>query len=136
MLIGNLTKDPELRYTPSGTAVADFRMAINREWTDKEGKKQSETCFVDVVAWQRQAEVCDQFLTKGSQVFVEGRLQLDTWETPQGEKRSRYRVVAQRVQFLGGKGREPQAPSSEEEGAGTPPENKPAPEENTGGMPF
>ncbi len=106
MLIGNLTRDPELRYIPNGTPVADFGMAINREYTDREGEKHSETCFVDIVAWRKQAEICDQFLTKGSLVYVEGRLQLDTWETTQGEKRSRHRVVAERVQFLDFKGRE------------------------------
>ncbi len=111
MLIGNLTRDPELRYIPNGTPVADFGMAINRDYTDKEGEKHSETCFVDVVAWRKQAEICEQFLTKGSLVYVEGRLQLDTWETAQGEKRSRYRVVAERIQFLDLKGRTPKAPS-------------------------
>jgi len=120
MLIGNLTKDPELRYIPNGTPVADFGMAVNREWTDREGEKHSETCFVDVVAWRKQAEVCDQFLTKGSLVYVEGRLQLDTWETPQGEKRSKHRVVAERVQFLDLKRRESKPPSSKEEEQTTP----------------
>jgi single-strand DNA-binding protein len=111
MLIGNLTRDPELRYIPNGTAVADFGMAINRDYTDKEGEKHSETCFVDVVAWRKQAEICEQFLTKGSLVYVEGRLQLDTWETAQGEKRSRHRVVAERIQFLDLKGRGPKTSS-------------------------
>ena len=122
MLIGNLTKDPELRYTPSGTAVADFSMATNRQYTDKDGEKRSDTCFVDIVAWQRQAEVCDKFLTKGSLVYVEGRLQLDTWETQQGEKRSRHRVVAERIQFLDRREREPKASPPEEQGKETPPE--------------
>ncbi|NQT84981.1 single-stranded DNA-binding protein [bacterium] len=143
MLIGNLTKDPELRYTPSGTAVADFRMAINREWTDKEGEKRSETCFVDIVAWRRQAEVCDQFLSKGSLLYVEGRLQLDTWETPQGERRSKHRVVAERVQFLGGKSAgaprpaptEEHRPETPTEGA-SPTESASPPEEGPAGMPF
>jgi single-strand DNA-binding protein len=115
MLIGNLTRDPELRYIPNGTPVADFGMAINREYTDREGEKHSETCFVDVVAWRKQAEICDQFLTKGSLVFVEGRLQLDTWETAQGERRSRHRVVAERVQFLDLKGKGPKTTSPKEE---------------------
>jgi len=139
LLVGNLVRDPELRYTPNGTAVADFRMAINREYVGKEGEARSETCFVDIVAWQRQAEVCNQFLSKGSLVFVEGRLQMDTWETPQGEKRSKYRVVAERVQFLGGKGKEPSAPSSEEPHArssGPPPEADFGPQEQAGPMPF
>jgi len=140
MLIGNLTRDPELRYTPSGTPVADLGMAVNREWTDREGEKRSETCFVDVVAWQKQAEFCDHYLTKGSLVFVEGRLQLDTWETPQGERRSKHRVVARSVQILGGRSKGPKAPSSEEHGVETPPETGSATEGDTTGdttgMPF
>lgn len=120
MLIGNLTRDPELRYLPSGTPVADFGIAINRDYTDKEGEKHSDTLFVDVAAWQRQAEICEKFLTKGSLVYVEGRLQLDAWETPQGEKRSRYRVVAERVQFLDLKERGAK-PSSPPKGPEEPP---------------
>lgn len=107
MLIGRLTRDPELRYLPSGTPVADLGIAINRDYTDREGEKRSDTLFVDVAAWAKQAEICDKFLTKGSLVFIEGRLQLDAWETPQGEKRSRLRVVAERVQFLDLRGRGP-----------------------------
>lgn len=114
MLIGNLTRDPELRYLPSGTPVADFGIAINRDYTDKEGEKRSDTLFLDVAAWQKQAEICEKFLTKGSLVYIEGRLQHDTWETAQGEKRSRYRVVAERIQFLDLKGRTPKAPSHPE----------------------
>ncbi len=102
-LIGNLTADPELRYTPSGTAVADLRLAINNEFTSKDGEKKSDVVFIDVVVWQRQAENCSQYLSKGRPVMVEGRLKLDTWENQQGEKRSKLRVVAQNVQFLGGR---------------------------------
>jgi single-strand DNA-binding protein len=136
LLIGNLTRDPELRYTPSGTAVADLGIAVNREWTDREGEKRSDTCFVDIVAWQKQAEFCERYLTKGSLVFVEGRLQLDTWETPQGEKRSKHRVVARTVQILGGRGREGRSPPSEEKGTEMPTTSAPGPEEEDTGMPF
>lgn len=136
MLIGNLTRDPELRYTPSGTAVADLGIAINREWTDKEGEKRSETCFVNIVAWQRQAEICDKFLTKGSLVYVEGRLQLDTWETPQGEKRSRHRVVAERIQFLDRRERQPKPPSPQEPRPEPPPDTESEPEKRAGDFPF
>ncbi len=136
MLIGNLTREPELRYTPSGTAVADLGMAVNRDWTDKEGEKRTETCFVEVVAWQKLAEICDKFLTKGSLVYVEGRLQLDTWETPQGEKRSKYRVVAERIQFLDRRERQPKPPSSQEQRPEAPPDTQSEPEKGGGDFPF
>ena len=80
MLIGNLTRDPELRYTPKGTAVADIGMAINRVWTNDQGERQEETTFVDVTLWGRQAELAQQYLSKGRPVYIEGRLQMDTWE--------------------------------------------------------
>ncbi len=100
-LAGNLTRDPEVRYTPSGSAVADLNMAINRVYTSGSGEQKEETCFVSVVAWGRQAETCGEYLTKGSPVMVEGSLQFDQWQTESGEKRSRLRVKADRVQFLG-----------------------------------
>jgi single-strand DNA-binding protein len=103
-LIGNLTRDPEIRHTPKGTAVGDLSMAINMVYRTQEGTDKEEVCYVDVVVWGRQAETCKDYLTKGSPVFIEGRLQLDQWETQQGEKRSRLRVRAERVQFLGGRG--------------------------------
>ena len=105
-LIGNLTKDPTLRYTPGGAAVADLRLAVTSSFASKTGEREEETCYVDVVAWGRQAETASEYLKKGSPIFVEGRLQLDTWETAEGEKRSRHRVRAAIVQFLGrGEGR-------------------------------
>ena len=100
-LIGNLTKDPTLRYTPGGAAVADLGLAINSTFLSKTGEKKEEVCFVDVVTWGRQAETASEYLTKGSPIFVEGRLQLDSWETAEGEKRNRLRVRAARIQFLG-----------------------------------
>ena len=100
-LIGNLTKAPTLRYTPGGAAVADLGLAINSTFISKTGEKKEEVCFVDVVTWGRQAETASEYLTKGSPIFVEGRLQLDSWETAEGEKRSRLRVRAARIQFLG-----------------------------------
>ncbi|MBI3269744.1 MAG: single-stranded DNA-binding protein [Planctomycetes bacterium] len=100
LLIGRITADPELRYTPQGVAVCDLRMAINRNFNDAQGNKREETCFVDVTAWRRTAEVSAQYLKKGSPVFIEGHLVLDTWETPDKQKRSRLRVVADNVQFL------------------------------------
>ena len=99
-LIGNLVRDPELRYVPSGDAVANLRVAVNRTYTTREGEKREETCFVTVVVWRKQAETCGEYLSKGSPIFVEGRLQSRSWETGEGEKRSVLEVVADRVQFL------------------------------------
>ncbi|MDX6767289.1 MAG: single-stranded DNA-binding protein [Candidatus Methylacidiphilales bacterium] len=100
-LIGNLTRDPEIRHTPKGTAVGDLAMAINMSYRTAEGAEKEEVCYVDIVVWGRQAEICKDYLSKGSPIFVEGRLQLDQWESNQGEKRSRLRVRAERIQFLG-----------------------------------
>lgn len=102
ILAGNLTRDPELRTTPSGTPVVDLGLAVSDNYKNKAGENVESTCFVDVVAWGRQAETCGQYLNKGSPVLVEGRLQYDQWENKEGEKRSKLRVVASRVQFLSG----------------------------------
>jgi single-strand DNA-binding protein len=100
-LMGNLTFDPELRRTPSGTAVAELRMAINRAWTGRDGERREEAVFIDVTVWDRVAENCCQYLRKGSLVHVEGSLRVDTWDDKTtGEKRSKIRVHADRVQFL------------------------------------
>lgn len=98
-LIGNLTRDPEVRYIPSGKAVADLRLAVNRRWKSSSGEAREDTCFIDATVWERQAETAAKYLKKGSPVFVEGSLQMDEWET-EGEKRSRIKVNANRVQFL------------------------------------
>lgn len=100
-LMGNLTRDPELRYLASGTAVANLRMAVNRRYRAQDGELKEEVCFVTVVVWGKQAENCSQYLNKGSGVFVEGRLQSRSWETEDGQKRSVMEVRADRVQFLG-----------------------------------
>ena len=98
-IIGNLTKDPEVRHTPSGAAVADLRVAINNKFKTSTGEMREETCFVNVTAWNRQAETCGEYLSKGSPLMVEGRLKFDEWEK-EGQKQSRLSVVAERVQFL------------------------------------
>jgi single-strand DNA-binding protein len=104
LLIGNLTRDPEVRCTPKGTAVADIGIAVTRVYSGADGEKKEEVTFVDVTLWGRQAEVAQEYLSKGRQVFVEGRLQLDTWDDKQtGQKRSRLRVVAETMQMLGAK---------------------------------
>jgi single-strand DNA-binding protein len=100
ILLGNLTREPELRYTPGGAAVCEFGLAMNRRFVAN-GQDKEETCFVDIVVWGKQAESCGRFLEKGAQTLVEGRLQLDQWEDrDSGSKRSRLRVVAERVQFM------------------------------------
>ena len=101
MLIGNLTRDPELRHTPKGTAVSEISMAINRVWNNDQGQKQEETTFVEVTLWGRQAELAQQYLTKGRPVYIEGRLQLDSWDDKEtGKKRSKLRVIGENMQFL------------------------------------
>jgi single-strand DNA-binding protein len=101
MLIGNLTRDPELRHTPKGTAVSEISMAINRVWNNDQGQKQEETTFVEVTLWGRQAELAQQYLVKGRPVYIEGRLQLDSWDDKEtGKKRSKLRVIGENMQFL------------------------------------
>jgi len=102
MLIGNLTRDPQLSYLPSQTAVVDFGLAVNRRWTSKDGEKREETCFVDCRAFGRQAENINKYLSKGRALFVEGRLTFDSWTGQDGSKRSKHRVTVENFQFLGG----------------------------------
>jgi len=105
MLIGNLTRDPEVRYTPKGTAVTDIGMAINRSYGTDDGDRKEETTFVDITFWGRQAEVLGQYMKKGRPLYVEGRLQLDTWDDKNsGQKRSKLKVVGENFQFLGSRG--------------------------------
>jgi|SRR5688572_30747882 len=106
ILVGNLTRDPEVKYTTGGTAVAEIGMAVSRQWFDqKSNEKKEETTFVDVTLWGRQAEVAGEYLSKGRPVLIEGRLQLDTWEDKQsGQKRSKLRVVGEQMQMLGSRG--------------------------------
>jgi len=98
-MIGRLTKDPELRYLPNGTPKAELRLATSREWKDKSGERQKDVCYIDVTVWSRQAEIAKQYLNKGRQVFVEGRLEFQEWERD-GQRRSKHVIVADRVQFL------------------------------------
>ena len=109
LLMGNLTKDPELRYTPQGAAVANLRMAVNRRYRDKNQELKEEVCFITAVVWNKQAETCNQYLHKGSSLFVEGRLQSRSWEDNTGAKRSVIEVRAERVQFMGTAPAKPQA---------------------------
>ncbi len=100
LLMGNLTRDPELRYIPSGQAVCSFSVAVNRTYMSQSGEKKEEVSFIRVVVWAKRAEVCNEYLKKGSPVFVEGRLQSRSWEAQDGSKRSTIEVIAQNVQFL------------------------------------
>jgi single-strand DNA-binding protein len=102
LLMGNLTRDPEVKYTPKGTAVCDLGVAINDSYKAQDGTIKETVTYVDIEVWGRTAENCKQYLTKGRGVFIEGQLRLDQWETPQGEKKSKMKVRADRVQFLGG----------------------------------
>ena len=104
LLIGNLTRDPQLSYTPSQTAVVDFGLATNRRWTGQDGNPREETCFVDCRAFGRQAETINKYLTKGRSVFIEGRLTYDSWTAQDGSKRSRLRVTVEGFQFLSSAG--------------------------------
>ncbi len=102
MLIGNLTRDPEVRYTPKGTAVADLGLAINRYYQSENGERQEETTFVDVTLWGKQAELAQQYLHKGRPVYIEGRLQMDSWDDKNtGQKRTKIKIVCENMQFLG-----------------------------------
>ena len=153
MLIGNLTRDPEVRFTPKGSAVSDLGIAVNRTYVTDSGEKMQETTYVDVVVWSRLAELAGQYLHKGSPVFIEGRLQMDTWEDKAtGQKRSKIRVVADNLQFLGrreggdeggppmggGNGggyqqSSPQRPSNfSRSSGGPPPRQSPPPRQNQG----
>jgi single-strand DNA-binding protein len=104
ILMGNLTRDPELRVTPKGTAVCQLGIAVNSNYTDKEGNKKEEVTFVDVDVFGRQAEVIAKYMSKGRPILVEGRLKLDSWESKEGEKRSKLKVVLENFQFVGSRG--------------------------------
>lgn len=114
LLVGNLTRDPELRFLSDQTPVAELRLAVSEKFKNRNGELVESVCYVDVVVWRRQAETCKEYLRKGSPVLIEGRLQLDEWTTKEGEKRNKIRVRADRVQFLGS----PRDGAAPETGAG------------------
>ena len=104
ILMGNLTRDPELKFLPSGNSVANFGIAVSERYTDRQSGEQKENvCFVDVAAWGRQAEIVNEYLTKGSPIFIEGALKFDSWETDDGSKRNKLSVTALRIQLIGGR---------------------------------
>ena len=136
LLMGNLTRDPELRYIPSGQAVVNFSVAMNRVYKAASGEKKEEVSFVRVIVWGRRAEVCNEFLSKGSPVFVEGRLQSRSWEGQDGQKRSTIEVIASNVQFLG-RGKQGAAAPAEVHEAEEIPDDVPHDLKNEGGdVPF
>lgn len=113
-LMGNLTRDPELRYTPQGVAVCDLALAVNRKFTKKDGEKVDEVAFVDITCWNKLAEIAAEFLKKGRPLLVSGRLAQDRWEEEgTGKKRSKLRVVAETLQFLGSGSKDDAAASQE-----------------------
>jgi len=153
ILLGNLTRDPELRYIPSGTPVSDIGLAVNDRRKNANGEWVDEPTFVDVTLWGRTAEVASEYLSKGSPVLIEGRLKLDTWETNDGQKRSKLRVVCDRMQMLGSRGGGPppeggakaparrsadydQAPPPESFDAPPPERQAPPPEPPADDIPF
>ena len=140
ILVGNLTRDPELRFTPSGSPVAGFGLAVNRTYTNKQGEKVENVDFFNIVVWAKLAELCTEYLKKGRPVALEGRLQSRSWETEDGQKRSVVEVVAENVQFLGGgQGRGDQRPGEQSEGApsGAAPSESPVEEIDLGDdIPF
>ncbi len=148
ILCGNLTADPELAYAPSGMAICSMRLAVNEKVKSQHGEWTERTCFVDVTAFGNQAEPCNQYLSKGSPILLEGKLRYETWEAPDGGKRSKHSVVADRVQFLssrsddeqGGGGAPPRATapaaSAPRPQATKPPPPPPAQSEDDENLPF
>ena len=104
LLMGRLTRDPQLSYTPNQTAVVDFGLASNRSWTGQDGSQREETCFVDCTMFGRRAEVVNKYCKKGNPLFVEGRLTFESWQAQDGSKRSRLKVTVENFEFLGGGG--------------------------------
>ena len=130
MLMGNLTRDPEIRYTPKGSAVADLGLAVNRVYTTENNERREEVTYIDVVLWSRLAELAGQYLSKGRAVFIEGRLQMDSWEDKQtGQKRSKIRVVGETMQFIGDKRDGDEGGGGNSGGGGA---SRPAPRGNSG----
>ncbi|MGC9454911.1 MAG: single-stranded DNA-binding protein [Phycisphaerae bacterium] len=104
ILVGNLTRDPQMSYLPSQTPVVEFGLAVNRRYKDQSGQQREETCFIDCKSFGKSAEILNQYMSKGRPILVEGRLHLDTWEAQDGSKRSKHRVIVEQFQFLGGGG--------------------------------
>jgi single-strand DNA-binding protein len=128
ILMGNLTRDPELRYLPSNLAVCEFGLAVDRRWRDKDGNMKEEVCFVDVNAFGKQAETINQYMAKGRSILIEGHLRLDTWTGQDGQKRSKHKVTIETFQFVGARGDQPGSPG----GTGGAPQDRAAPPPSEG----
>ena len=111
IMIGNLTRDPQLSYLPSQTPVVEFGLATNRRWTAQDGSQREDTCFIDCRCYGKSAETLNKYVNKGQQLYIEGRLQLDTWTSQEGQRRSKHRVFVESFQFLGGPPRDGQSKS-------------------------
>ena len=135
MLMGNLTRDPQLTYLPSQTAVVDFGLATNRRWTSQDGQQREETCFIDCRAFGRMAENINKYLTKGRPVFIEGRLTFDSWTAQDGSKRSRHRVTVENFQFLSG-GNAAAGEAASTQGAQAPAQTQPPAADSDDDIPF
>jgi len=132
ILVGNLGRDPEVRYTPSGTAVANFTLATTETWTDRDGEKQSHTEWHRIVAWRRLGEICGEYLSKGKQVYIEGRIRTREWEDQEGNKRRTTEIEAQTMQMLGS--RAPDEPLSDKSSGAKPEKRSSGPTEDD--IPF
>jgi single-strand DNA-binding protein len=134
ILVGNLTRDPQMSYLPSQTPVVEFGLAVNRNWKDRNsGERREETCFIDCRAYGRTAETINQYMSKGRQILVEGRLQFDTWEGKDGTRRSKHRVFVENFQFLGGRGGSSEAGAAGSgRAASSAPEPPPPPDDDFG----
>ena len=124
ILVGNLTRDPQLRYLPSQTPVCEFGLAVNRRWRSQDGEQREDTCFIDCQVFGKQAETFNQYMKKGQPVLVEGRLQLDRWESQDGQKRSKHRIFVQSFQFLGQGGQGRAAPRPDQAQSSPPPQQQ------------
>lgn len=125
--MGNLTRDPELRYTPNGQAVASFGIATNRRWTTPEGERKDEVEFHNIVVWGRQAETINQYLKKGQPIFIEGRLKTNAWEGPDGVRRSRTEIIVESFQFIGSGGGQSSNQTNQSSNYNQPPVNNSLP---------
>lgn len=133
ILAGNLTRDPQLKYLPSQTAVCEFGLAINHRWRSQDGEQREDTCFIDCSIFGKQAETFNQYMTKGRSVLIEGRLQLDRWESQDGQKRSKHHVNVQSFQFLGQAGGGGQGRPAPQQGQSSNPPAPQATHDNSGG---
>jgi len=137
ILAGNITRDPQVRYTPNGTAVADFGVAINRQWKGQDGQTKEEVCFIDVQAWSRTGEIITDHLGKGDPILIEGRLQMHSWQGQDGQKRTKHVVVVESFQFIGrrsqtdqsGQPRPPRQPRQGQPPSQPPPGPPPGPQQ-------